>query len=60
MQYGCGEVVPSPMPPAAIRHTIERIYDRYDCYSTGAKAYYDSVDIKKLIGEVLKENPAER
>ena len=60
MQYGCGEVVPSPMSPAAIRHTIEHIYDHYDRYSACAKAYYNSVDIKRLINEVLEERPVER
>ena len=56
MQYGCGEVVRSPMTVEAICNSIEQIQSHYADYAAGAKRYYESVDVKQLIEEILVSN----
>lgn len=56
MQYHCGEVIKSPMTPKAISETIKKIQMQYAEYSSGAKKYYESVDLKCLITNIFSEN----
>lgn len=55
MQYGCGEVIQSPMTTESICKTIEEIQMNYSEYSLGAKSYYESVDVKQLIASILSD-----
>ena len=55
MQYGCGETVCSPMTTEAICKAIGQIQAHYADYASGAKRYYESVDVKKLIASILSD-----
>lgn len=52
-EYNCGEVVTYPMTPDKISEKIEYILNNYNEYSVGAKAYYDSVDIIKIVNDII-------
>lgn len=53
-EYKCGETVGYPMTQENVKEAIERIFADYDTYSQGARRYYDSVDVKKIISDILK------
>ena len=53
MEYHCGETVSHPMTTEGIQSAIEKIYADYDTYSSGALHYYSSVNIRKIIDEIL-------
>lgn len=54
-QYHCGRVVKDPMTPSAIKQVIEDIYADYDVYSQGALDYYNSVDVKQIVNDILTD-----
>lgn len=54
MEYGCGECIPYPMTTEAIADTINKVFADYERYSNGAKAYFDSVDVVKIIKDIIE------
>ena len=52
-QFHCGRVVKDPITPNAIKQTIEDLYSNYNAYSQGALNYYNSVDVKQIVSEIL-------
>lgn len=53
-EYHCGVTVGYPMSPSLIMETLEKIFSDYDRYSKGAMDYYNSVDVNKIIEDILK------
>lgn len=53
LEYQCGECIPYPMTPTSIKDTILKIFDNYESYSQGARNYYNSVDMKYLVSQIL-------
>lgn len=51
--YKCGATITYPLTSEKIANTVLSMNEQYDTMSTGSKAYYDSVDIKKTIQEIL-------
>ncbi len=54
-QFGCGEVVRDPMNTYMIIEAIERIFAQYSSYSKNSVRYYDSIDIKSIIANILSD-----
>ena len=53
--YHCGEVVEYPLNPSKIVEILLQIFNSYEKYSEGAFNYYNSVDIKKSISNIIKK-----
>lgn len=51
--YKCGATITYPLTSEKIANTVLSMNEQYDTMSTGAKAYYESVDIKKTVQEIL-------
>lgn len=52
-EYHCGETVGYPIDDIKIKEKLERIFQNYEMYSEGAKKFYDSVDVKLIIKEIM-------
>lgn len=53
LEYKCGECIPYPMTSQHIEDTIENICRHYDVYSQGGISYYNSVDFKQILINIL-------
>ena len=53
MEYRCGVSIQYPMTIQNIQDAIIKAFDNYEMYSKGALLYYNSVDMKKLIKNIL-------
>lgn len=53
-EFGCGLGVKYPMTPELIVEAIKEIFSDYDRYSKGAIDYFNSVDVKKIIKEIIE------
>lgn len=53
-EYGCGGVVDAPITCEKIADVVKSIGANYDKMSKGALAYYNSVDIKGTIEEIIE------
>lgn len=54
-QYHCGEVIEYPITPTNIVKVLNKIFNNYDDYVDGARNYYDSVDLKEIVSNILSE-----
>ena len=55
LEHKCGECIPYPLSPQNIERTILKVFEHYECYSKGALSYYDSIDFKQIIADILGE-----
>ena len=53
-QYNCGRCVNYPMTPEAITECIKHVFNNYDEMSKGSKLLYESVDMKRIINDIIK------
>lgn len=53
MEYGCGECVTYPVTAEKISKKIVMIFNNIDKYKENAMNYYNSVDIKNVVNEIL-------
>lgn len=53
-EFNCGRVVPYPITPASIVNVISDIMKNYDTISEGSKAFYDSVNVKDIVKNILQ------
>ena len=53
--YKCGMVIRDPFLPEQIKDVILEITKNYQTFSDGALHYYNSVDIKQIISDILIE-----
>lgn len=53
LEFRCGECISYPITVEAIRETIGKIANNYDLYQKGAFDYFESVDPKKIIKEII-------
>lgn len=53
-EYNCGKTVSFPLTPQKIADTILTMEQSYQEMSKGARAYYDSVDFKKTVLEIIE------
>ena len=54
LEHKCGECIPDPMSVYNIEQTILSVFRNYESYSKGAIHYYDSVDIKHIIANIME------
>lgn len=54
-QYNCGKIVSQPLTPQKVADCIISIENNYEQMSKGSKAYYDSVDLRDIIKNVIYE-----
>lgn len=54
-KFGCGRVVCDPFTPEQIKDTILEIINNYSDYSKGTLEFYNSVDIKNIISDMLED-----
>lgn len=54
-EYKCGEVVLYPFTPQMIKDTVLEISLQYQKYAKGANDYFNSVDIKSIIKDILTD-----
>lgn len=54
--YNCGAIAKHPMTPASIADAILAISHNSDSLSAGAKAYYDSVDVKTIVADIIENS----
>jgi glycosyltransferase involved in cell wall biosynthesis len=52
-EHRCGKCVSYPMETSSIKDTLLEIFDNYDEYSSGALDYYNSIDLKKILQNML-------
>ena len=52
--YKCGKTVSSPLTPQKIADTILEMESSYEGMSRGSRTYYDSVDIRRIINQIVK------
>ncbi len=52
-EYKCGVCVPMPLTVENIVSSVKRILDNYSEMSKGSLAYYDSVDVKSIISQIV-------
>lgn len=53
--YRCGATITYPLTSEKIASTVLSMNDQYDTMSTGARAYYDSVDMKQIVTEIIRK-----
>jgi glycosyltransferase involved in cell wall biosynthesis len=51
--YNCGRCIKYPMSAEHVKGTLQEIFDNYDELSKGAIELYYSVDIKKIVAEIV-------
>ena len=51
--YNCGRCIKYPMSAEHVKETLQEIFDNYDELSKGAINLYNSVDIKKIVAEIV-------
>ena len=54
-EYKCGRVVSEKFTPQQIKDNILEISNNYQSYANGALNYYNSVDIKKIIMDMIED-----
>lgn len=54
-EFHCGEVIEYPITPTNIVKVLNKIFNNYDDYVDGARNYYDSVDLKEIVSNILSE-----
>ena len=54
-KYECGISIPQPMTAVAIADSVKRVFDDFEHYSNGSYYYYNSVDIKSIINDILSK-----
>lgn len=52
-EYHCGEVVQYPINENNIKEAINNIFNNYDHYKGNSKKYYDSINLKSIIKDIL-------
>lgn len=52
-KYNCGRIIEDPITAEGIAREIQNISDHYTELCEGAKRYYDSVDVKSIISDLL-------
>lgn len=53
--YDCGETIDYPITSQKVAKTIFKITEKYQRYSEGALNFYNSVDIKKCVEQILSD-----
>lgn len=53
-EYKCGICIPMPLTVNKIVHSVKEILDNYQEMSEGSMAYYESVDIKSIVKQILE------
>lgn len=51
--YNCGRCIKYPMTTEHVKDTLQDIFENYDALSKGAIDFYNSVDIKKIVAEII-------
>lgn len=54
-EYHCGETISCPQTPEKIAETILKMDAQYEEMSNSAHAYYESVDVKAIVKDVLEK-----
>lgn len=54
MEYGCGECIKYPMTTENITEVIKKVMDNLPTYREGALKYFDSVNVKSIISEIIE------
>lgn len=52
-QYNCGRIVKAPISAEAVANCIKEIFNNYETLARGASDYYNSIDLKNIINEIL-------
>lgn len=52
-EYHCGEAVQYPINEKNIKESISKIMNNYDLYKGNSKKYYDSINLKIIIKNIL-------
>ena len=53
--YNCGTIVQYPMDSESICNAIRDIGQNYNIYSQGAGKYYNSINIKQIVSNILEQ-----
>lgn len=53
-EYNCGKSITYPITPDKVAETILLLFENYQYISDGATRYYNSVDLKFLVKDILK------
>ncbi len=51
--YNCGRCIKYPMTVENVKNTLKEIFANYDILSKGALDFYNSVDIKEIVSEII-------
>lgn len=51
--YQCGKTISYPLTPNRIANTILNMEKQYDKLSDGSRNYYDSVDLEKIVKDII-------
>lgn len=53
-EFNCGRVVPYPITLASIVNVISDIMENYDKISEGSKEFYNSVNVRDIVKDILQ------
>lgn len=51
--YNCGRCINYPMTVEQVKFTIKEVFDNYDALSKGATAFYNSINIKDIVKNII-------
>lgn len=52
-EYKCGKIVPYPMSKDNVKEGLDFIFSHYEDYNGNSKKYYDSIDLRSIISDII-------